>query len=64
LACYVLDQGPRSVTSRHYPEHNAEIARIKTSRVNDANGPGMLELDSHADTTCVGADCRVIAYTE
>ncbi len=24
----------------------------------------MLELDNHADTACVGADCRVIAYAE
>jgi hypothetical protein len=60
----MLSSGPRSAIPRHHQECNVEIARINSNCINDVYAPGMLELDSHADAACVGADCQVIAYTE
>jgi hypothetical protein len=56
----MIQSGPRTVSS-----HVRSIARVESSnRTKQVRGEGYLELDSHADTACVGADCRVITYTE
>jgi hypothetical protein len=60
----MLSSGPRSAIPRYHQERNVEIARINSNCINDVYAPGMLELDSHADAACRGADCQVIAYTE
>jgi hypothetical protein len=39
-------------SARQAPPHDAEYAE------------SFIELDSHADTSCVGANCRIIAYTD
>jgi hypothetical protein len=39
------------------------IANVHTKKQENKNVPSFLELDSHADTSCIGANCRIIAAT-
>jgi hypothetical protein len=45
--------------------HDAMTRRVSRARITAAEDNEMfIELDSHADTVCVGANCRVIEYKQ
>jgi hypothetical protein len=44
-------------------QNRTNIGSISINQVS-ADKKGFIELDSHADTCCVGEDCRIIAVTE
>lgn len=41
-----------------------EIANVQTRGQEDKDVAGLLELDSHADTNCLGTTCRDITYSD
>jgi hypothetical protein len=44
---------------------NVTISQMVSSPAKDENyQESFIELDSHADTSCIGANCRIIAYTD
>ena len=53
-------------SSRRFTSFSRTIAKVKGSdNILDDTPPQntYLELDSHADTCCAGANCRIIEYT-
>jgi hypothetical protein len=42
---------------------NVTVSRVIATPVQQQQHKSFIELDSHADTTCAGANCRIIAYT-
>jgi hypothetical protein len=58
----MLNSGPR--IHKNDRTSRLRISNIRSDRQEANPHTGALELDSHADTACIGADCRVISYTE
>jgi hypothetical protein len=55
-----ITSGPRHTVNRH--DSHRMMASIQTNEEKDV--VASLELDSHADTSCAGSNCRVITVTE
>ncbi len=53
-------------TASSYPQANAQatISGVIATPFQKQQHESFIELDSHADTTCVGANCYIIAYTD
>jgi len=53
-----------SGTHKSSSRSSSNISSVTCEQIHATNTSGRLELDTHADTACVGSDCRIIAYTE
>jgi hypothetical protein len=53
-------------SSRNTVKQTSEaiISRMAVVPEPQEQRPSFIELDSHADTSCVGANCRIISYTD
>jgi hypothetical protein len=58
--------GQRSIGAMYTKSRsiNRNISRVRAVDQGDMTSYGTVELDSHADTTCVGKNFRVISYTD
>lgn len=54
----------RSSIRRSATRHPREISRAAMQNAINQNQEMYIELDSHADTVCVGANCRIIEYKQ
>jgi hypothetical protein len=60
----MICSGSRHQAQAPTPITSAVIAHIYSQDHNHKAKYSYLELDSHVDIACVGADCHIIAYTE
>ncbi len=55
-----LHLGPHTVQR----DANVTISHVIATPVQQQQHASFIELDFHADTSCIGANCHIIAYTD